>query len=408
VPRCAQAYVRYCSSDAFAGDAAGAANASGFSAFAFRGQRIVAATLRALAAGVAPGAAAGVAPGAAALGAAPGHRLILGGCSAGARGALFTLDYSAECLPPGVALLGLLDSALWVDLPPLVPNAVSLAEQTRRVLALANATSRLGAACLAAYPAAADHWRCLFGEYRVPFLRVPYLLSASQADSFQLGVNLQAQPPYDATSLQRTFADGFQARVRTVLAALPTASQAEQGSAVFSSACYGHCTSHADALWALRVRGRSLRDALTALLRSGGNGTAAEARTVEGCVGGFDCGACGESALPPAPPAPAAALPMPPTPVAALSMPPVRLSAPPAPLRAPPGGGAARSGSGGAWRAVAAAAAAAASGALLLRCACRRGAAQTAARAAQPGGDGESSGVAKGTRRHTARPLEPA
>lgn len=52
---------------------------------------------------------------------------------------------------------------------------------------MANATGAgvLGDDCLAAYPGT-ESWKCLYGVYRAPFLRTPYLLQASEEDVFQI------------------------------------------------------------------------------------------------------------------------------------------------------------------------------------------------------------------------------
>ena len=73
-----QVFAAYCSSDAWVGNTDDA-SAETFG-FVFRGQRILRAILGALV-------------GIHQLGQRPGHRLLLAGCSAGARGAMFNLDY---------------------------------------------------------------------------------------------------------------------------------------------------------------------------------------------------------------------------------------------------------------------------------------------------------------------------
>lgn len=60
-------------------------NAAGTLGWAFKGQRILEATLAILSGDSAFG-----------LGSVPGTRLLLGGCSSGARGALVSLDYVGE------------------------------------------------------------------------------------------------------------------------------------------------------------------------------------------------------------------------------------------------------------------------------------------------------------------------
>ena len=122
---------------------------------------------------------------------ASGGRLLFGGCSAGGRGAMFTLDYLPALLPTGVELRGFLDSPLWVDVLPFEANITSLENQTQTMYGLVNPTARLGAECVAAYPGD-EGWKCLYGQYRIPFVRTPFLMSASQFDLYQLPVRCRS------------------------------------------------------------------------------------------------------------------------------------------------------------------------------------------------------------------------
>lgn len=70
-------------------------------------------------------------------------------------------------------------------LPVAAVHYTTLRVPPLQVFALINATERLGPGCADAYPGD-EGWKCLFGEYRVPFLRTPYLMSASQFDHYQL------------------------------------------------------------------------------------------------------------------------------------------------------------------------------------------------------------------------------
>ena len=58
---------------------------------------------------------------------------------------------------------GLLDSPLFIDIPPITPEIQSLMTQTQALYAVINST-RLGPSCATAYPALADRWQCLFGQ----------------------------------------------------------------------------------------------------------------------------------------------------------------------------------------------------------------------------------------------------
>jgi hypothetical protein len=156
--------IGYCSSDAWVGDVSAAdatplattKNVAGGDGWAFKGQRIIEATLAALVSHYGLGAP--TASGAT-------SRLLFGGCSAGARGALFNADFLAPMLPASVELRVFLDSPLWVDIQPLNEGTVSLQTQTQSVFALVNATARLGAACAATFPGV-EGWKCLFGQVR--------------------------------------------------------------------------------------------------------------------------------------------------------------------------------------------------------------------------------------------------
>lgn len=70
-----------------------------------------------------------------------------------------------------------------------------------------------------------EQWKCLYGEYRMPFLQSPYLIVAAQYDSFQLSHDLEtepgvaAAPPFGGEML--VYADMFGERTKGVLAGLP-------------------------------------------------------------------------------------------------------------------------------------------------------------------------------------------
>ena len=241
-------------------------------------------------------------------------KVLFSGCSAGSRGAMFTLDYVQAMLPPGSPpVVGFLDSPLWVDVQPLEDSIVPLEEQTQLIFAMINASARIPAACAAAYPGD-EGWKCLYGQYRLPFVETPYLMSASQFDKYQLPYNEGGNPPYVGANL--SYANAFQTAVRSVVLDLPTASQPR--SAVYSSACFKHCTSTLawGSFWGVRVDGVSLKDYLGAWYFGGGAPTAANAgaaslppslgkQRIEAC-NGFGCGQCHAKVTPAAPPLPPA------------------------------------------------------------------------------------------------------
>jgi hypothetical protein len=251
-----------------------------------------------------------------------GSRLLFSGCSAGGRGAMFNIDYVAAMLPPGVELRGFFDSPLWVDVLPFESNITSLENETQTIFPLINATGRLSPACAAAYPGA-ESWKCLYGAYRIPFVQTTFLMSASQFDRYQLPWNEGTMPPYTGAAL--TYANAFQRAVRAVVLDLPTAAQA--GSAIYSSACFKHCTTMLGAFWGVKVNGWSLNDYLALWYfgskdpethvnpADGGAATSGlpagvSDQHIEACLG-FGCGECHSrtpSAGPPLPPAYATSL----------------------------------------------------------------------------------------------------
>ncbi len=160
------AYIRYCTSDGHMGDRAASALTYGWH---FRGRRVIAATMAAL-------------KDRAGLGRADRHQhMYFGGASAGGRGAMAALDFVSGYIGTGhVTVYGLLDSPLWIDQPPYKGNTrfPGFNVTTALVLDMVNATGHIPADCAALYPHAL--WKCLFGQYRIPLLRTPYSLFASQ------------------------------------------------------------------------------------------------------------------------------------------------------------------------------------------------------------------------------------
>jgi len=293
----------YCSSDGWAGNIAAedatklltTKNVAGSYGWAFKGQRIIESTFAVLQAHFG-------------LGSLPSSRLLYSGCSAGARGAMFNIDFIRPFIPADMELRGFLDSPMWVDELPRLATTVPLENQTQAVYHLVNATAVLDPACLQAYTRvispgvydSSEGWKCLYGQYRIPFLRTPFLISASQFDLFQLPYNEAAQPPY--TGAELTYADGFQQAVRAVMSTLPTAQQ--PGSAAYSSACFKHCTSDLNTFWTVKIGDLNLKDYLSYWYFGGDTPAAVLSSTVdshlptwlppnvmEDCTG-FGCGQC--------------------------------------------------------------------------------------------------------------------
>lgn len=235
-------YLSYCSSDAWVGDVP--ASPATYN-FAFRGQRIIAATFADLIAR---------------WGLDGSANVLFGGCSAGARGAMFNLDYVQAMLPAGATVKGLLDSALWLDLAPIDSAEVSLQTQTQDVYSLVNPSARIPAACQEMYPGP-EGWKCLYGQYRLPFVQTSYYINAAQFDSFQMVYDLGGNAP--SSMGQVAFADQFQMATRAALQPAVAG-----GQAVFSSTCLVHCltddTAYFTGYAAYEALGSTIAAALTA------------------------------------------------------------------------------------------------------------------------------------------------
>lgn len=259
------AYVRQCSNDAYMGDAS-----PPHALLHFRGRHIIDAVFRDLRFRTG-------------LGERKGDLLVYAGCSSGARGAMVSLDYVATELAGQADVVGVLDSALWVPVPPLGPSA-SFEMQTRGVLEHANATGFISQACRESYP---EHlWKCLFGAYRLPLITTPYLLSQSQYDNFAISTSVHGfyDPRPDLGPPGLRWAETYR---RKVLEFLPKPANGS-GTAVFSTACYLHCTISHPAAMTFRAAGTSLPELLENWLAAP-SPTAATADFREDCEG-FNCG----------------------------------------------------------------------------------------------------------------------
>jgi hypothetical protein len=161
------AFVKYCSSDSWFGDVPASSSTFGF---AFRGSRIVTATVAALSRYNGLGGSGGQ------------ERLLFGGCSAGGRGVLTNLDVVSAAVPANVRVQGLLDAAAWVDVQPIIPNMLTLQQMTQDLYGFTEPP--IPADCAAQYPS--DRWKCLWPSYRLPFIQTNYFLNAAQFDAFQI------------------------------------------------------------------------------------------------------------------------------------------------------------------------------------------------------------------------------
>jgi hypothetical protein len=233
-------FVKYCSSDSWFGDAPASTSTFGF---AFRGSRIVTATIAAMVANNGLGASG-----------AP-ERLLFAGCSAGGRGVLNNLDAVAAAAPANVQVQGLLDAAAWVDVQPIIPNMLTLQQMTQDLYGFTSPP--IPAACAAQY-SGADAWQCLWPSYRLAFVETNYFLNAAQFDAFQI--------MYDTNNLDSTYCcetppeqawtEAFQTATLALFATLPSSI------AIYSSTCLVHCLSCNADFYEFTVNGVSLASAM--------------------------------------------------------------------------------------------------------------------------------------------------
>jgi hypothetical protein len=142
-----------------------------------------------------------------------------------------------------VEVVGLLDSPLWLDMPPYNPKAFAgFGADCQGVYGFAN-VQHLGKGCMALHTGA-NAWKCVMGEYRMPHVKTPYIIVASQYDSFQLGVNGIA-PRNELTDAQKAYADHFAMRTSSLMQSLRSSwsKAALHQNAVLSWACYDHASS---------------------------------------------------------------------------------------------------------------------------------------------------------------------
>merc|ERR1719210_699100 len=125
------------------------------------------------------------------MGSVAGTRLLYGGCSAGARGASYNIDWLKTVLPSTVTLRGYFDSPLWIDLTP--PSTHTALRLRCEAMAALHASS-LDETCVQAHTN--EPWRCLLGEDSLSYVDVPSMVFAFQDDSFQLWVGAPAGRPF--------------------------------------------------------------------------------------------------------------------------------------------------------------------------------------------------------------------
>jgi hypothetical protein len=142
--------------------------------FTFRGSRVVAAVITSLMNDKG-------------MGSAPGTRLLFGGCSAGAIGAMNNIEAVAAMVPPTVQTWGFLDGAALLDIQPRGWKWRPELETLQSLMANMTAFTQpvFAPYCATLFPG--EEWKCLIGQYRMPLITsVPYFINAPQFDMFNV------------------------------------------------------------------------------------------------------------------------------------------------------------------------------------------------------------------------------
>eukprot|EP00520_Triparma_pacifica_P015439 CAMPEP_0118656556 /NCGR_PEP_ID=MMETSP0785-20121206/13550_1 /TAXON_ID=91992 /ORGANISM="Bolidomonas pacifica, Strain CCMP 1866" /LENGTH=372 /DNA_ID=CAMNT_0006549419 /DNA_START=76 /DNA_END=1191 /DNA_ORIENTATION=- len=200
-----------------------------------------------------------------------GGRVVFGGASAGGRGGMVHLDWVNSYFD-NVEVMGVLDSPLWVDLdPPVWSSKIGLKNQTRLVYDMADVPDDvLGEECLRDRKSVGEEWMCMYGEYRMRYIRTAHMLVSSQFDSYQIGQDLDASKPTTDRSVE--FATEFGDKMISTLKSLSSSSPP---SLLYSTPCFNHAISLSPSFYTVsNVDGATWEDALEVFMEGmeeGGN-----------------------------------------------------------------------------------------------------------------------------------------
>lgn len=267
-------YVPYCTSDAYMGSIDAADVPFGF---AFHGRAVVDAVFAELAATYG-------------MGSTPGTQIMYTGCSAGARGVMFNTDHIMRQVLPtiggaNIAAFGVfLDSVFWIDMAPFSSSVTPFMTQAADMLTMSNATGNVDPACIAAH-SASEQWKCIYGQYCLPYVRAPFLLHSFQYDQFQLSQNEAV--PVPTTGPELAYAETF----RTFTRGNASADVPNNGTvAAMLPACYKHCNTESSTFATLQTNGYTLEQAVVSWWATVTGSAATVPRYVQDNCTGFNCG----------------------------------------------------------------------------------------------------------------------
>lgn len=237
-------YIRYCSSDAFAGT-----NGNEYG-WVFRGQLILKAVIAdtIFSTPLPP----------------PGQSfsILFTGCSAGGQGVVnnhrWLTDYVlTSSIASSISNLKSVSDAGWMmDITPLNPNHPSSGKQFQTAVPMWG-PGAMDPDCVAAN--LGNEWMCFVTPYAFPYLsraRAPILIQSNQYDAFQVPWDC-CSPPWKNKTYEDE-AEGIRSAFHASMAAL-----VNPPDGIFSAACFDHCLTMDDNLFTqVTVSGLSLQQAI--------------------------------------------------------------------------------------------------------------------------------------------------
>ncbi len=182
-------------------------------------------------------------------------RLLLGGSSAGGRGAMVQLDYVPGMLgdaSANVDVVGVLDSPLWIDEGQCSECVAHSGDPTARETRLGSVAlpgrverayenfkpTHLGTECAQRFFLSSEKYKCFIGEYRLQYLQSKYLLVTSFYDTYQLAQSMGIWQPENEKD--KEWADHIKDKMLNVMNDVYAAGHSTSQVAIHASPCPWH------------------------------------------------------------------------------------------------------------------------------------------------------------------------
>jgi len=216
------------------------------------------------------------------------------GGSAGAVGMMSHVDFLSAYLPEDATIRAYMDSPYVMDVDLWSGNsnsgATPFSEQYQGMYNNFNVSAVISSQCAEAYEG--EEWKCLMGQYRMPYVWVRYAMVASSFDSYQLATNI-GYGPTDWTYANESAYQYALDLANATRASLWELSNGAGGITpyIFSWACYSHDVSMTKNFWLASSDGVAENDVVESLTT-----TYTAVTLIDDCDGLF-CGTeCGDGA----------------------------------------------------------------------------------------------------------------